>query len=172
MGRVLCSRNGAAAINMQSFFQGYAINGIDAKNRVSIPSGYRDVIESRSNARTVVLALHEHERCLIGYDLAHSARLYERLDRRFGDDFGTDRDDLARLQFGMTEQLGYDDNGRIVLSPMLKELGELERLAFFIANGDTFEIWNPDILLETKCAADPRLARIVKAQIAAKGGKA
>ena len=156
---------------MQGFFHGYAMNGIDAKNRVSIPSGYRDVIEARSAARIIVLAPHEREPCLIGYDQAHSARLYEKLDRRFGDDFGPERDNAARMQFGMTEQLNYDDNGRIVLSPMLKELGELDRLAFFIANGDTFEIWNPDILLEAKGAADPRLARIVKAQLAAKGGK-
>src|SRR3546814_12090519 len=80
-------------------------------------------------ARIIVLAPHEREPCLIGYDQAYSARLYEKLDRRFGDDFGPERDDAARRQFGATEQLGYDDNGRIVLSPMIKELGELDRLA-------------------------------------------
>src|SRR3546814_8372105 len=68
-----------------------------------------------------------------------------------------------------SSDLGYDDNGRIVLSPMIKELGELDRLAFFIAAGDTFEIWNPNVLLEVKGASDPRLARIVRAQIEAKG---
>lgn len=157
---------------MQGFFHGYAMNGIDAKNRVSVPSGYREVIEARSHARIIVLAPHEREPCLIGYDQAYSAKLYEKLDRRFGDDFGPERDDAARRQFGATEQLGYDDNGRIVLSPMIKELGELDRLAFFIAAGDTFEIWNPNVLLEVKGASDPRLARIVRAQIEAKGGKA
>src|SRR3546814_15131042 len=33
---------------MQGFFHGYAMNGIDAKNRVSVPSGYREVIEVHS----------------------------------------------------------------------------------------------------------------------------
>src|SRR3546814_6125653 len=96
---------------MQGFFHGYAMNGIDAKNRVSVPSGYREVIEARSHARIIVLAPHEREPCLIGYDQAYSARLYEKLDRRFGDDFGPERDDAARRQFGATEQLGYDDHG-------------------------------------------------------------
>lgn len=163
---------GAGTLQTPGFFQGYALNGIDAKNRVSIPSGYRDVIEARSHSRIIVLAPHEFEPCLIGYDQAHSARLYEQLDRRFGDDFGPARDDAARMQFGATEQFNYDDNGRIVLSPMIKELGELDRFAFFMGGGQTFEIWNPQILLETKAKADPRLERIVRAQIAAKGGKA
>src|SRR3546814_7485067 len=97
--------------------------------------------------------------------------LYEKLDRRFVDDFGPERDDAARRQFGATEQLGYDDNGRIVLSPMIKELGELDRLAFFIAAGHTFEIWNPNVLLEVKGASDPRLALIGREKTEAKAGK-
>src|SRR3546814_11506206 len=124
---------------MQGFFHGDSMNGIDAKNRVSVPSGYREVIEARSHARIIVLAPHEREPCLIGYAQAYSARLYEKLDRRFGDDFGPERDDAARRQFGATEQLGYDDNGRIVLTPMNKELGELDRTAFLLSAGHPFK---------------------------------
>src|SRR3546814_2048911 len=83
---------------MQGFFHGYAMNGIDAKNRVSVPSGYRVVIEARSHARIIVLAPHEREPCLIGYDQAYSARLYEKLDRRFGDDFGRSEEHTSELQ--------------------------------------------------------------------------
>jgi MraZ protein len=153
---------------MLEFFHGYALNAIDAKNRVSVPAGYRDVIERRSDARAVVLAPHEREPCLVGYDRRHSAKLAEQMDRRFGDDFGAPRDDFARLAFGATENLPFDDNGRIVLSPMLKELGELDKLAFFIAAGDTFELWNPRVLLEAK-GGDARLARIVRRQLEARG---
>src|SRR3546814_1902130 len=106
---------------MQGFFHGYAMNGIDAKNRVSVPSGYREVIEARSHARIIVLAPHEREPCLIGYHQAYSAMLYEKLDRRFGDDFGPERNDAARRQFGATEQHGYDDIGPIVPPPMIKD---------------------------------------------------
>lgn len=153
---------------MQSYFQGYALNAIDAKNRLSIPAAFREVIEARSHARTIVLAPHEREPCLIGYDRDFAARLFEKIERRFGDDFGPERDDAARLAFGATEQLGYDDNGRIVLSPILKDLGELDRLAYFVAVGDTFEIWNPAVFRETK-ADQPRLLRVLDRILASKG---
>lgn len=154
------------------FFHGYAMNAVDAKSRLSIPAAYREVIELRGGGRAVVLAPHEREPCLIGYDRGYSARLQQRLERQFDNDFGTDRDDFARRAFGTSELVPYDDNGRIILSGMLKELGEIEKLAFFIAAGDYFEIWNPQVLLEIKGDKDPRLARIVKRQLEAKGGAA
>lgn len=145
-------------------FHGYGLNAVDAKNRLSVPSAYREVIEARSSSRAVVVAPHERDRCLVGYDRARSARLQELIERRFGDDFGPERDDFARLSFGTSEVLPYDDNGRVILSPTLKELGEIERLAFFLAAGDYFEIWNPHVLLEAK-GHDQRLARIVRKQL-------
>lgn len=144
------------------------MNAVDSKSRLSIPAGYREVIERRSESRAVVLAPHEREPCLVGYDRRYSARLQEQLERRFDNSFGAERDDFARLAFGTSELLPYDDNGRIVLSSMLKELGEIEKLAFFIAAGDYFELWNPYVLLEAK-GSDPRLARIVRRQLEAKG---
>lgn len=148
-------------------FHGYALNAVDAKNRLSVPASYREVIEARSSSRDVVLAPHERERCLIGYDLARSARLSAMIERRFGDDFGPERDDFVRLAFGASEATQYDDNGRVILSTTLKELGEIDRLAFFLGGGDYFEIWNPDVLLEVK-GGDMRLQRIVSRQLEAR----
>src|SRR3546814_21024445 len=122
-------------------------------------------------ARIIVLAPHEREPCLIGYDQAYSARLYEKLDRRFGDDFGPARDDAARRQFGATEQLGYYDHGRIVLSPMSKDLRGLDRMTFCIPAGDTFGIGNANVLLEVMGACGPRMPRNVRSQHEAKKDK-
>ncbi len=154
-----------------TFFHGYAMNAVDAKNRLSIPAAYRDTIEARSHQRAVVLAPHESAPCLIGYDAAHSATLQGQIEARFAGDFGAARDQAARMAFGATEMLPYDDNGRIVLSPMLKDLGEIDRLVFFLALGSHFEVWNPDILLQQP-GIDPRLERIVRKLADAKGGKA
>ena len=151
-----------------NFFHGYALNAVDAKNRLSIPASYREVIAARSEVSAVVIAPSERAPCLIGYDKNHSTRLQSQLEARFADDWSEARDDFARLAFGTSELLPYDATGRIILSPALKELGELDRLAFFIAAGDYFEIWNPELLLEHK-GTDPRLARIVRRQIEARG---
>lgn len=150
------------------FFHGYALNAVDAKNRVSIPSAYRDTIARRSNEAIVILAPSERAPCLVGYDSSRSARLQDQLEARFSGDWSEARDDFARLSFGTTERLPYDATGRVILSPTLKELGEIDGLAFFIAAGDYFEIWNPEVLLAAK-GTDPRLARIVRRQLEARG---
>ena len=151
------------------YFHGYALNAIDAKNRLSIPANFRDVILSRSENRAVVLAISEHSPCLIGYDSRRSAKLQADLEARFAGDYSAARDAQARLAFGASEHLGMEDTGRIILSPTLKDMGELDRHAFFLGAGDYFEIWNPQLFLET-AGLDPRLARIVRRQLDGKGG--
>ena len=150
------------------FFHGYALNAIDGKNRLSIPAAFRDVVLARSDNRSVVLAVSEHAPCLIGYDSRRAARLQADLETRFAGDYGPARDAQARLAFGASEHLGMEDTGRIILSPTLKEMGELDRHAFFLGAGDYFEVWNPRLLLEVP-GLDARLGRIVQRQLADKG---
>lgn len=152
---------------MGEYFHGYALNGVDAKNRLSIPSGFRETVEQRSGSRAVLLAPAERAACLIGYDRSYSDQLAGQLANRFADDYSEARDDFARLAFGAAEPLGIDDNGRVVLTPMLKELGELDRQALFFGAGEYFEIWNPVRFLE-RPQLDPRLRRIVERLVEAR----
>ena len=151
-----------------AYFQGFALNAIDAKNRLSIPAAFRDVILARSETRAVVIGLSEHAPCLVGYDANRSARLQAELESRFAGDWGPARDAQARLAFGASEQIGMEETGRIVLSPTLKDMGEFDRHAFFLGAGDYFEIWNPRLLLEVP-GLDGRVARIVRRQLDDKG---
>ncbi len=153
---------------MQDFFHGYALNGIDAKGRVSVPAAYRDVIEARSKTRAVLLAPHDSQPCLIGFDTAYSARLNEIIAAR-GDALSAERDNAALKLFGLSERFAYDEPGRIVLTALQKELFELERFAFFIAKGETFEVWNPYRLIEAKEADEPNIARTVRFCLKQKG---
>lgn len=146
------------------YFHGYALNAIDAKSRLSIPANFRDVILARSDTRAVVLAISEYSPCLVGYDSRRSAKLQADLETRFAGDYSPARDAQARLAFGASEHLGMEETGRIILSPTLRDMGELERYAFFLGAGDYFEIWNPQLLLES-AGLDPRLARIVRGQL-------
>lgn len=149
-------------------FIGYALNAVDAKGRVSVPAPFRDTIHARTAEKWLILGPHEREPCLVGYDIARPARLQAIMDRRFGDDFGSERDDFARAAFGAAERLPVDDNGRIILTPTLKELGQIDKLAAFIAGGDYFEIWDPRVYLDTKGESSP-LGRIVRRQLDARG---
>jgi MraZ protein len=150
-------------------FQGHALNTVDAKSRLSIPAAYRDIIERRTQTRTVVLAPHARGLpCLIGYDIGRTARLEEKLVAQYGIVDSEERENAARALFGTSEAFGYDENGRIILSPDLKDLAEIDRHVFFIAAGDYFEIWNPHVLLRER-GNEPVVARMVRRQLEAKG---
>nr|WP_255696766.1 division/cell wall cluster transcriptional repressor MraZ [Sandaracinobacteroides sayramensis] len=65
----------------------------------------------------------------------------------------------------MAEQLKYDDTGRIILTPTLRDAGELASQAVFLGAGDYFELWSPDVLL-AEPDLDPRMSRAVKSLLA------
>lgn len=148
-------------------FLGYALNAVDAKNRLSIPSSFRDVILARSDARSVVVSLAERADCLVGYDRRRPAKLQSEIETRFAGDFSEARDNQLRAAFGSTELMPIDDTGRIVLSATMKELGDIDRLALFWGMGEYFEIWNPAAFLEVP-GLDPRIARMVRRQLDAR----
>ncbi len=51
---------------------------------------------------------------------------------------------LERLFNGQSQQTNVDETGRIVLPAKLRDKIGLEAEAFFIATGDTFQIWKPE----------------------------
>ena len=66
---------------LDHLFQGSALNAVDGKGRVSIPSFLRSVIERRGDARTITLAKHENFPCLSAYDPAYAALKHAKLER-------------------------------------------------------------------------------------------
>ena len=138
---------------IEDFFQGSALNAVDAKGRLSVPAFVRSVIERRSDARAIIVGAHEVSPCLTGYSRAHSQELYAELERRrlAGEEKGAAVEEhyaRARRLFGMTEDVPYDSSGRIILPPMMRRKGKIEDLALFVGVGGVVEIWNPRIALE------------------------
>jgi MraZ protein len=140
-------------VDVDDFFQGSALNAVDAKGRLSVPAFVRNVIERRSDARAIVIGAHEIAPCLTAYGRGHARNLYNEMERRrlVEEDKGGSLDDhyaRARRLFGMTEDVPYDPSGRIVLPPMMRRKGAIEELALFVGIGGVVEIWNPRIALE------------------------
>lgn len=149
-------------------FHGYALNAIDAKNRLSVPAAFRAVVERRSPVREIVLAPSERAPCLVAYDQSYSPKLQAQLESRFDGAFTDARDAFARQAFGLSEPVPYDDAGRIIMPAAMRELGEIERLTLFLAAGDYFELWNPTLFLEQP-GLDRRMVRLVERLVAARG---
>ncbi len=157
----------AGCVSEQSFL-GMTLNAIDAKNRVSVPAAIREVLGLRGDARSVVLAPAERADCLVGYDPGYTAKKEAELDARFAGNFTDERDDVFRMTFGGAEQVTIDDNGRIIVSASLKDVGEIDRLALFVGAGQYFEVWNPHRYL-ARPSLNPRLARMVQRLLDARG---
>jgi MraZ protein len=134
-------------VDQRGVFRGFALQAVDAKGRVAIPHGLRTTIERNSQVKTVVIAKHEIDQCLTGYDRDYTPPPAVDQDGRGLS--GANRYNASRVAFGLTDDANYDDSGRCVIPPMLRKLGKIENLAFFLGAGDTFEIWNPKIALES-----------------------
>jgi len=140
-------------VEIDDFFQGSALNAVDAKGRLSVPAFVRSVIERRSDARAIVVGAHEIAPCLTAYGRGYARNLYLDMERRrLADEEkgGAIEDHYARARrlFGMTEDVPYDPSGRIILPTMMRRKGRVEDLALFVGVGGTVEIWNPRIALE------------------------
>ena len=61
------------------------------------------------------------------------------------------------MAFAATEEVPYDSSGRILMPPMMRRKGEIGDLALFLGAGETFQVWNPELLLK-----DPRIPEDLK----------
>lgn len=161
-------------------FNGFAMTAVDGKGRVAIPASMRAVIERNVEAgggdpRTVVIALHPKDPCLIAYDPAWLKRSHERLERREEalESEGAEIDyNAKRRALAMTESAGFDSSGRFVLPDFYAMKAKLlpGTDAVFSGAGNFFEIWNPDVLLAAE-GVDPNLKELVEFTRAKRGAK-
>ncbi len=124
---------------------------MDAKGRLSVPAFIRQKVERRSDEKVLVLSVHPEFQCLLGYDANHSAAMHDRAEKRLGDN----PDPFAELEmqaglFAGTVDVPYDTSGRIIMPPRLKRRAGIEDLALFIGMGGEFQVWNPQVALESE----------------------
>lgn len=156
-------------MELEHLFNGSALNAVDAKGRLSVPAFVRQVIERRSDAKAIILSGHELDRCLAGYDRNYARILHAENERRRLNEEGADPSAhfaRARRTFGVTEEVPYDTSGRIVLPAMMRRKGQIEDLALFIGVGGTFEIWNPQLALQS---GDADLAELAAYRLEERG---
>lgn len=139
-------------MDLEHLFNGSALSAVDAKGRLSVPSFIRGVVERRSDAKAIVIGMHEVSPCLNAYDRGYAKNLFAENERRRLIEEGSDpaaHHARARRTFGLTEEVPYDTSGRIILPAMMRRRGQIEDLALFLGVGGTFEIWNPRLALDS-----------------------
>lgn len=128
-------------------FLSTAVNKIDKKGRVSVPSNFRTVISVLSFNGIILFPSH-HYSCVEGFGIDYIQEISNRLDTF--DLFSNEQDDLATTIFGESVQLPFDGDGRIILPQNLRDHAKLEGEAVFVGLGQKFQIWKPELFEERK----------------------
>ncbi|MBT0956228.1 division/cell wall cluster transcriptional repressor MraZ [Alphaproteobacteria bacterium KMM 3653] len=130
-------------------FRGEGHHKVDAKGRVSIPALFRRVLASEDpdcqdgQCPNLVIVYgddrQDHLKCFTvnainEIDDGIAAMQRGSKERRY----------LERLYSGLSHPTSVDETGRLVLPAKLREKIGLDGEAFFIATGDTFQIWKPE----------------------------
>jgi MraZ protein len=147
-------------------FIGTFENKVDRKGRVSVPAAFRKAVGGQSFNGVVVFPSYRApalEAC--------GMELMEQLGERMGefDLFSEDHEDLATTIFADSQQLGFDDGGRIMLPGEFMEHAGIGERAAFVGKGRMFQIWEPEALAREKEAARQR-ARERKLTLPLKAG--
>lgn len=129
-------------------FRGESIHKVDAKGRVSIPAAFRRVLEEGDLEWTdgllpnlVLVYGGKTRNFLEGYTMASMDEVDERIAQLPRG--SKERRLLEHMFSGQSVQMQIDPTGRLVLSQKLRDKIGITNEAFFIASGDTFQIWEP-----------------------------
>jgi MraZ protein len=122
---------------------------VDGKGRVSIPALFRRVIEASDPNWTeglppeLIIVYGDHRR---HYLECYTVEAMQEVDAKIAalPRGSNARKHLQRLFHGQSFPTSVDETGRLVLPAKLRRKIELEGEAFFIAAGDTFQIWKPE----------------------------
>lgn len=135
----------------QELYEGSALQGVDAKGRVAIPADFRAVFEKNSESRTIVIGVHPVLPCLRAYDLTWSKVNFAQIkeDMRHPD---ADVRALAvkrNADFSDVDRAPFDPSGRFILDEFFRNEAKIESpgWAFFSGDAETFNIWNPEVLM-------------------------
>ena len=117
----------------------YSIN-LDAKGRLAIPAKARDSLLADCGGRVVVTA-HTEERCLLIYPEHEWQELVPKIQALPNINRKARR--MQRLLLGYATPLEVDEsNGRILLSPTLREYAGLEKKLMLVGQGNKLELWS------------------------------
>ena len=134
---------------MSRRFRGESQHKVDNKGRVSIPASFRRVLEAgdpnwqNGGTPELVIVYGDHRRNFLE---CYTMEAIDEVDSKIDalPRGSMERKMLQRLFHGQSFPTSVDETGRLVLPAKLRSKIDLEGEAFFIAAGDTFQIWKPE----------------------------
>jgi MraZ protein len=117
------------------------VNKIDKKGRVSVPSAFRAALTSQGFPGVVLFPSFSLP-AIEGWGMDRMEALSAGIDEDF-DPLGNDLDEFANTIFAKSDQLGFDSEGRVMVSEKLLTHARISVQAAFVGRGASFQIWEP-----------------------------
>jgi MraZ protein len=141
-------------------FSGNALCPINGGGTLILPGFIRATLGRRSDARSFLVGSHESDPCILAYDAGYARILHEDSERRrIREEIDMPGASAKRLRriFGFVEEIGFGDDGAVILPPMMRRRARIGAQALVIGVGGAFEIWDAQAALGQ---ADPDLREI------------
>jgi MraZ protein len=131
-----------------SLFAGITALSLDVKGRMTIPTRYRDALLTQSKGALALL--ESDDGCLLLMPQAQ----WEQKIASFSQD---ERDDeRRRFWMGLSDTPEIDSQGRVLISPVLRDGAGIQRDVILLGVGAHFEIWDAVTLNSHKQAVRNR----------------
>ena len=141
-------------------FSGNALCPVNAGGTLILPGFVRATLGRRTDARSFLVGSHECDPCLLAYDAGYARILHQDSERRrIAEERETPGASARRLRriFGFIDDIGFGDDGAVVLPPMMRRRARIGTCALVIGVGGAFELWGVQAVLDHP---DPDLREI------------
>jgi len=127
-------------LEMTLFLSTY-INRIDKKNRISVPSSFRSVLE-QNGLKGLICYPSPTLTSIEGCTFNRIKKLSDAIDSL--GPFSEERSTFSSSILADSHQVSFDKEGRVIFpSELLSSVGIIEEVAF-VGMGETFQMWNPE----------------------------
>lgn len=120
-------------------FRGASNITLDSKNRITIPTKYRETLYADFDGK-MICTLHTENRCLLLYPLPEWEELELKLSRL--SDMNKSERAIKRILLGNATECELDKNGRLLLNGVLRQHANLDKNVMLVGLFNKFEIWN------------------------------
>jgi MraZ protein len=121
-------------------YRGISSVNLDAKGRFAVPTKYRDSLGKAGG--TLVVTIDTEEHCLLLYTIEVWEGIEEKIQALPSFNQATRR--IQRLLIGHATEVDMDAQGRILLSPILREHAKMLKDVVLVGQGKKFEIWSKE----------------------------
>ena len=104
-----------------------------------MPTRYRDRLQQESEGH-IVMTIDTEERCLLLYPLP----AWEEIENKLAalPSFNAAARRIQRLLIGHATESELDNQGRILIPPLLREYADIKKNIMLVGQGKKFEIWD------------------------------